>query len=100
LLSTEGPLILEGLEIQTEHPVNASGAIGYVGVAARGGLLHVANCRFVVPYRHTLYVWASRRAVVTNCEFLAGDLSNDALVGTHAPGVSGSSRTMCWSVVG
>jgi Protein kinase domain len=86
LLSTNGPLILEGLEIQIEHTAIAKGPNGYVGVAAHGGILHVANCRFVVPSRHSLYVGCSRRAVVRNCEFLGGDVWSEALVGAHAPG--------------
>ncbi len=86
LVSTDGPLVLEGLEVQSERSSTTTGADGYVAVAAHGGLLHVANCRFITPNRHALYVTDSRLAVVKNCEFLGGRLWSEALVGPHAPG--------------
>ncbi len=86
LLDTNGPLVLEGLEVRCERRPTAKSSEGFVAVAATGGLLHVANCRFIAPFRHSLYVQNSRRAVVTNCQFLGSSMWSDGLVGAHAPG--------------
>ncbi len=42
----------------------AKSSENFVAIAATGGLLHVANCRFIAPFRHSLYLQNSRRAVV------------------------------------
>ena len=98
LLNTNGPLVLEGLELRCERRPTAKSSEGFVAVAATGGLLHVANCRFIAPFRHSLYVMDSRRAVVTNCEFLVSSMWADGLVGGTPQVASGSWRTACKSV--
>ena len=55
LLSTCGPIVLEGLEIQCERMPTAKSSIGHSAVVANGGDLRVANCRFVTPLRHAIY---------------------------------------------
>ena len=81
LLSTCGPLVLEGLEIQCERMATAKTSIGFSGVASAGGVLRVANCRFVTPLRHAIYAPRSPRAIVRNCEFLCSRDWCDALTG-------------------
>ncbi len=84
LLSTCGPLILEGLEIQCQRIPTAKSSIGFSGISAIGGVLRVANCRFVTPMRHAIYASSSHRAIVRNCEFLSRRHWSDALTGACA----------------
>jgi len=86
LLSTNSPLVLEGLEIRCERRPTAKDSLGFVTISVSDGPLHVANCRFVASFRHALYVDGGRRAVVTNCEFLGSPTWSDALTGRPAPG--------------
>jgi Protein kinase domain len=84
LLSTCGPLILEGLEIRCQRLPTAKSSMGFSGIAAIGGVLRVANCRFVTPLRHAIYAPSSHRAIVRNCEFLSSREWSDGLTGACA----------------
>ena len=84
LLSTNGPLVLEGLELRSDPRPTATSSIGFCAVAVSGGDLRVANCRFVTPFRHAIYAPLSRQAFVRNCEFLSSREWCDALTGECA----------------
>jgi hypothetical protein len=84
LLLTNGPVVLEGLDVWCERRAGAKSSETFTAVCALGGRVHVANCRFVAPYRHSVYAAGSRRAVVVNCEFLGSIEWFDGLTGACA----------------
>jgi hypothetical protein len=66
LLRSQGPLVLEGLELQMTGP------LGEGIVHSVLSPLHVANCRFV--HNRSVSLWSSDTPVhtVRNCEFVSG----------------------------
>jgi hypothetical protein len=84
LLWTNGPVVLEGLDVRCERQAGAKSSEGFAAVIALGERVHVANCRFVAPFRHSVYAPGSRRAVTVNCEFLGSYEWFDGLTGACA----------------
>jgi hypothetical protein len=80
LLRSQGPLVLEGLELHMTGPP------GSMLVDSIPGPLHVANCRFVPHGYHVTLSTVTPSTTVRNCEFvgtstgsthLSADLPND-----------------------
>jgi tetratricopeptide (TPR) repeat protein len=78
LLTTDAPLIVEGLEFQRWDQKNSvQGQTSPTILRATGKSLHVANCRFRanlpdrnLPHRHVAISAATAICDVRNCEFL------------------------------
>src|SRR5262249_9017702 len=64
LLRTQGPLVLEGLE------VHMTGSGADMAVYSEQRVLHVANCRFVLHGGHALSS-GTPATTVRNCEFVS-----------------------------
>ena len=77
LLSTEAPLVLEGLELRRllsakDHPLRPSHLSALV--LSRKAPLHVANCRFLMKGHSPKTLFADGDLLqVRNCEFVGGD---------------------------
>jgi hypothetical protein len=78
LLLTEGPLILEGLELQreTRDSHSPNGEAWRAIVYSNNAPLYAANCRFLMKGLHTCIVAHSPIIELRNCEFLCAGDSN------------------------